>query len=137
MNEKRGRPESSLSLIRTIRTAMSLTAQQLAELAGTDYYAIQRIEANRNIGPERVYKIAKALNISPDIIFYNMGQLPEDKIEFIKKDPIFFKELIDEACAEPWRLTKTKDYIQDIKDKMEQTRINPEIKKILSRLNKD
>jgi len=135
MNKTKGRPESTLSLIRIIRNAMGLTARELAKLANTDYYAVQRIESNRTIGAERVYKLAKALKISSDIIFYSMGQIPEDKVDFVKKDPLRFKEIIDEACAEPWRLTKTTDYMKDIKNKMEQSKINPEITKILAKLN--
>ena len=134
MNNKRGRPHNSSSLIRTIRMAMGLTAKELADLANVNYYVAQRIETGKIIETDRLYNIAKALDISPDILFYSMGQIPDDKIEFVKKDPLRFKELIDEACAEPWRLTKTTDYIKEVKDKMEQAKTNPEINKVLSKL---
>lgn len=134
MNKRRGRPQNTLSLIRIIRNAMGLTARELAKLANTDYYAVQRIESNRTIGAERVYKLAKALDISADIIFYSMGQIPEDKVDLVKKDPLRFKEIIDKECKEPWRLTKTTDYMKDIQNKMEQSKINPEITKVLSKL---
>lgn len=135
MKEKRGRPTTSkLSLVRTIRNAMGLSVKELADLANADYYTIQRIELNRTIGPERVYKLSKALNIHSDIIFYSMGQFPEDKIDFARKDPLKFKEAIDELCAEPWRLTTTEDYIKNIEDKINKPQINPEIAKMLSKL---
>jgi len=83
-------------------------------------------------------KIAKVLGIDPEIMFYNMGRFPPDKREFIIKDPLRFKELVDEECKEPWRLTKTKEYMEELKNKMkdieEKSKTNPEITKMLSKL---
>lgn len=136
MTDERGRPPNNGTdhLIRTIRMAMGLKSNDLAKLCQLEYFTIHRAETGLTIRPDKVYKIAKALNISPDIIFYSIGQIPEDKIELMKKDPLSFKEKIDELCEKPWRLTATTDYINNIKEKMNQAKKSPEINKILSRL---
>jgi transcriptional regulator with XRE-family HTH domain len=142
IREKRGRPPRVAKdhLIRTIRLSMGLEAEELAELAGIKPYFVYRIEAGITHNSEVIEKIAKALNISSDIIFYSLGKIPKDKIELIKKDPLKFKEKVDEIFSEPWKLTATKDYIENIKNKVielekrEKAKINPEISKILSKL---
>lgn len=121
-------------LLRAIRMAMGLSVTKLANLADVEYFTVYRAEMGLIIRPDRVHKIAKALNLSPDVIFYSIGQIPEDKIEFMKKDPLSFKKTIDELCSEPWRLTKTKDYVDSIRKKIEETKFNPEIRKILSQI---
>lgn len=127
--EKRGKDRSD-SLIKNIRMALGLSVTKLANLADVEYFDVYRAETCHIIRPDKAYKIANALNISPDIIFYCIGQMPKDKVDLMKKDPLSFKEKIDELCEEPWRLTKTKDYIQTL----QKSKVNPEIKKILSRL---
>lgn len=136
MNEQqRGRTLKQKDyLIRTIRKAMGLSLDKLSKLANVEYYTAYRVDIGLSINAEKARKIANALNISPDVLFYSMGQLPEDKIELMKKDPISFKEKIDELSDQPWRLTKTDDYIQTIKDKVHQTKVSPEISKMLSQL---
>jgi transcriptional regulator with XRE-family HTH domain len=121
-------------LLKAIRLAMGLNITKLAALADVEYSSVFRLEKGLVIGSDRVYKIARALEISPDILFYSIGQIPKDKIELIKKDPLGFKKTIDEACSEPWRLTKTKDYVESVRKKVEETNPSPEIKKILSQI---
>lgn len=134
INKRRSSENNQDSLLRAIRMTMGLSVTKLANLADIEYFTVYRAESGLLIRPDRLYKLAKALNISPDIIFYSMGEMPADKIEFMKKDPIGFKEKIDEACSEPWKLTKTKDYIEFIKKKLEQTKYDPEIAKMLSQI---
>jgi len=134
MDKKKRKRETAPSLVRTIRMAMGLTGQELAKLGSIDYGAVQRIESSRNIGAERVYKLAKALDIHPDLIFYSMGQIPKDKVNLVIKDPLRFKEIMDEEFAQPWKLTQTINYIQEVRNKIDQPKTNPEVAKMLSKL---
>ena len=137
MIEKKGRPPKKENdcLLRAVRTAMDLSVTKLASLSDVEYFSVYRAETGLTIRTDKVYKIAKALNISPDLIFYSIGQIPEDKTELIKKDPIFFKELIDGLAKEPEKLNKTSDYIKEIKEKIEKSKKSPEITKMISDLN--
>jgi len=119
-------------LIRMIRVAMGMTTEELAQLSGIEYSTVHRAEIGRVIRPEAIKKIASIMKISPDIVCYSTGQIPDETIDLIKKDPLFFKELVDGAYADPSRLTKTKEYMEDLKTKMKV--INPEIDKMLSRI---
>jgi transcriptional regulator with XRE-family HTH domain len=127
-----GRTQKKDYLIRLISASKGITRQSLSEKSGSSLGNIWRAEAGRLLSDNVAIKIAEVIGISPDIMFYNMGAFPPDKREFVMKDPLFFKELIDKACAEPWKLTKTKQYMEDIKAQMNV--LNPEIEKMLSRI---
>lgn len=132
------RPSKKDYLLRIIREAKGLSPEQIAVTIGAPMHNVWRSEVGRVVSEKIVLKIAKALGIDPEIMFYNMGRFPPDKREFIIKDPLFFKELVDNACKEPWRLTKTKGYMEELKGKMkdieDKSRSSPEITKMLSKL---
>jgi transcriptional regulator with XRE-family HTH domain len=128
-------------LLRFIRIAKGISKEKIAVTIESPVHNIWRAEVGRVVSERIALGIAKVLGIDPDIMFYNMGLFPPDKIDFVKKDPLFFKDLIDEACAEPWRLTKSKEYMENLKStlqsiqKNEEPNINPEIKKILNQIS--
>lgn len=132
------RPAKRDYLLRMVRTSKGLSGEDISSKIGVPINNIWRAEVGRVVSEKIVLKIAKALGVDSEIMFYNMGRFPPDKREFIIKDPLFFKQLVDEACKEPWRLTKTKEYMDDLKNKMkdieERNKSNPEISKILSKL---
>lgn len=126
------RPSKRDYLLKVISTSKGLSREFVAKRSGITVSNVWRAEVGRVISEDVAIKIAGALEISPDIMFYNMGRIPPDKREFVIKDPLFFKELMDEVCSEPWKLTKTKEYMEEIKTKM--NAVNPEIDKMLSRI---
>lgn len=126
------RPLKRDYLLRVISASKGITRQILAEKSGSSLGNILRAEAGRLLSDSFAMKVAEALEISPDIMFYNMGAFPPDKREFVRKDPLFFKELMDEVCAEPWKLTKTKEYMEALTAKMNV--LNPEIDKMLAQI---
>jgi transcriptional regulator with XRE-family HTH domain len=132
------RPSKKDYLLRIVREAKGLSKEQVAVIIEAPMHNVWRSEVGRIISEKIVVKIAKALGIDAEIMFYNMGRFPPGKREFIIKDPLFFKELIEEVCKEPWKLTKTKEYMEKLKNKMkdteEKSKSNPEIKKILSQI---
>lgn len=119
-------------LIRTIRVAMGMTTEELAKLAGLEYSTVHRAEVGRVIRPEAINKIASVMEISPDIISYSTGQIPNAILDLIRKDPLFFKELVDQAYSDPSRLTKTKEYMDKLKSKMKV--MNPDVGRILAKI---
>ncbi len=126
------RPSKRDYLLRVISTSKGLSRETVAKRSGITAANMWRAEVGRVISEDVAIKIADTLEVSPDIMFYNMGRFPPDKREFIIKDPLFFKSLIDEVCAEPWKLTKTKEYMETIKAKMKV--VNPDIDKLLSQI---
>jgi len=134
------------NLLRSIRVAMGLTVTKLANMADVEYFTVYRAETGSVIRPDRAYKLAKALNISPDIVFYCIGMLPEETSTLIQKDPLGFKEMIDEFSETPWRLKKTQEYMDSLKKEKESIKegiesikekldiSNPAINKLLSRI---
>lgn len=130
------RPSKKDYLLRIVREAKGLSKEQVAVTIDAPMHNVWRSEVGKVISEKIVVKIAKVLEIDAEIMFYNMGRFPPDKREFIIKDPLFFKDLIDDACKEPWKLTKTKQYMEEVKSKMEnigeKSKSTPEIKKILS-----
>ncbi len=132
------RPSKKDYLLRTIREVKGLSKEKIAVAMDSPMHNVWRAEVGKIVSEKVAFKIAKALEIDAEIMFYNMGRIPPDKREFIIKDPLFFKELIDEACKEPWKLTKTKEYMEDLKNKMKETKeknkSNPEIAKMLSKI---
>lgn len=130
------------TLLRCLRQANGKTSDMLAETSGVNRQIVYRAEQQEAITTDSANKIAHALGINSDIMFYHMGKLPPDKIEFVKKDPLFFMQLIEGACSEPWKLVTTKEFMEEIKAKInevktkeqEQERVNPEIDKMLSRI---
>lgn len=128
----------SNNLLRSLREARGKSTEKVAKVTGVNRQIVYRAEQQEIITNESAEKIAKFLGISAEIMFYNMGKFPPEKLEFIKKDPIFFKELIDDACKEPWKLTTTKEYVAHLKNKIkdieEESKISPEISKILEKL---
>lgn len=112
----------------------------LAETSGVNRQIVYRAEQQEAIATDSAKKIAHALGINPDIMFYHMGKFPPDKIEFVKKDPLFFMQLIEDACSEPWKLVATKKYMEEIKNKIDEVKIkereviNPDIDKMLARI---
>lgn len=132
------RPQKRDYLLRLIRISKGLSGEDISSKIGVPINNVWRSEVGRVVSEKIVLKIAKVLGIDPEIMFYNMGRFPPDKREFIIKDPLGFKELIDDACKEPWRLTKTKEYMEELKGKMkdieEKSKANPEITKMLSKL---
>ena len=134
------RPSQKEHFLRVIRESNDLSPQRMSKECGVSKFNIWRAEVGKSVSDEAVSKIAERLGISPDIIYYNMGKIPPDKNEYFTNDPLFFKELIDEACEQPWRLTKTKDYMEELKNTQIEVRnrqnmsAHPEVKKILSRI---
>lgn len=132
------RPSRKDYLLRIIREAKDLSKEKIAVMIDSPMHNVWRSEVGKIVSEKIVLKIAKVLDIDPDIMFYNMGRFPPEKREFIIKDPLFFKELIDDACKEPWRLTKTKEYMEELKNKIkhieDKTKSNPELTKILAKL---
>lgn len=132
------RPSKKDFLLRIIRESQGLSKEKVAVMIDAPMHNIWRSEVGRVVSEKIVLKIAKVLGIDSEIMFYNMGRFPPDKREFIIKDPLGFKKLIDDACKEPWRLTKTKEYMEELKGKMkdiqEKSKANPEITKMLSKL---
>ena len=132
------RPPKRDYLLRVISTSKGLTGEFVSSKIGVPINNLWRAEVGKIVSENIVLKIAKALRVDSDIMFYNMGRFPPDKREFVIKDPLFFKDLVNNACKEPWKLTKTKEYMETIKSKMEEIKtkeqgnINPEIKNILS-----
>lgn len=122
----------SESILRSIREATTKTSDRLAEIAEVNRQIVYRAEQQKTISDDSAEKVAKALGICSDIVFYNMGRIPPDKVAFIKKDPLFFKELIEKACADPDKLIKTKEYIYQFKQQVES--ITPTANKLLSQL---
>lgn len=130
-------------LLKIISASKGMSREMLADAAKVSLHNIWRAEVGQGLSEDAAVKIADCLEISSDIMYYNMGKFPPDKIEFVKKDPLFFKEVMDEICAEPWKLTKTTKYMETIKDKVKEIKtqenkkkqpVNPEINKILSQL---
>jgi len=119
-------------LVRTIRKAMGLTTEELARLTGLKYSTVHRAEIGRPVRPEAVNKLADILKIPADIISYSTGEITKEKIDLIKKDPLYFKELMDQAFSEPSKLTKTEEYLEKIKSKMKA--ISPDVSKLLSKV---
>lgn len=137
---KRGRPRISNDyLIRSIRKAMGLSRDRIAEITGLGISTIHRAEKGGVISAEVAYKIANAMNISPDIVLYCCGQIPAEIMDAIKKDPLSFKEMVDEWNHEPWKHTRTKEYMTSLNNKiqelMSKEKVNPEINKILSKIS--
>lgn len=132
------RPSKKEYLLRVIRTSKGLSRETVAERSDTSFHNVWRAEVGGVLSEKVALKISESLGLSPDIMFYNMGRFPPDKQELVRKDPLFFKELMDEVCAEPWKLTKTKEYMEAIKLKMDdiktKEKVNPEIEKMLSRI---
>ena len=134
------RPSKKDYLLRFIRISKGLSKEKISVMIEAPMHNIWRAEVGRVVSDKIAFGISKVLGIDPDIMFYNMGRFPPDKVDFIKKDPIFFKELIDDACAEPWRLTTTEQYMDELKKvtddlkAKDEKRIDPQIKKILSRI---
>lgn len=132
------RPSKKDYLLRIVRESKGLSKEKVAVMIDAPMHNIWRAEVGRVISEKIVLKIAKVLGIDSEIMFYNMGRFPPEKRELIIKDPLFFKELIDDACKEPWKLTKTKEYMEEIKSKMkdieEKSKVNPDIIKMLSKL---
>lgn len=124
------RPSKKDYLLRVIRNSRGLSKQEVSKKAGVPVHNIWRAEVGEILSEKMAIKVAEVLGVSPDIMFYNMGRIPPDKRDLFMKDPLFFKELIDEINAEPWKLTRTKQYMEEIKAKMR----NPEIEKMLSRI---
>lgn len=112
--------------------ARGLTGEELAQKAGLNYATIHRAEIGRAIRVEAVNKIAEALDIPEDVVCYSTGQLTKEKIKLIKEDPLFFKEIIDHAFSDPSKLTKTKEYIENLNAKMKI--ISPDVSKFLSKV---
>lgn len=132
------RPSKKDYLLRILRETKGLSKEKIAVVIDAPMHNVWRAEVGRIISEKILFKIAKVLEIDPEIMFYNMGRFPPEKREFIIKDPLFFKELIEEACKEPWRLTKTKEYIEELKNKAqdieEKSKTNPELRKLLSQI---
>lgn len=126
------RPPKRPYFLRLISASKGMSREKVAQKAGITPSNMWRAETGNVISEEVVVKIAEALEISLDLMYYNMGRMPPDKAELLRKDPLFFKELMDEACQEPWKLTKTKEYMDSIKQKMNAQ--NPEINKMLSKI---
>jgi len=120
------------TLLRCIRQARGITSDMFADISGVKRQIVYRAEKQEIITNESAEKIAEALGINPEIMFYHMGKLPPGKIELIKKDPLFFMDLIETACADPSKLTKTKEYINNINSKMKD--IGPHLSKLLSKV---
>jgi hypothetical protein len=127
-------------LVRIVREIKGLSKEKVSVAIDSPMHNVWRAEVGRIISEKIVIKIAAVLGIDSEIMFYNMGRFPPNKREFIMKDPIFFKELIEEACKEPWKLTTTQEYMERLKSKImeekdkEEKKTNSEINKILSRL---
>ena len=128
------RPSKKDYLLRVIRIYKGLSKEMVAVMIGIPMHNIWRAEVGKVLSQKVALKVAKVLDIDPEIMFYNMGRFPPDKMEFVMKDPLFFKDLIDKVCAEPWKLTKTKEYMESIKEKMKVKIANPEIDKMLDRI---
>lgn len=128
------RPSKKDYLLRVIRESKGISKERIADKLGLPANNVWRAEVGKILSESIALKIASELGVDPDIMFYNMGRIPPDKREFIMKDPLFFKELIDEICSEPWKLTKTKKYMDSIKEKMKV--INPDIDKMLARIKR-
>jgi transcriptional regulator with XRE-family HTH domain len=126
------RPSKKDYLLRVIRESKGISKERIADKLGLPANNVWRAEVGKILSESIALKIACELGVDPDIMFYNMGRIPPDKREFIMKDPLFFKELIDEICSEPWKLTKTKEYMDSIKEKMKV--VNPDINKILAKI---
>lgn len=124
------------NIISVVREAMGLTTTELSELANVDYFVAYRAEKGKKIRPDKLQKIAKALNISEDIIFYSMGEFPLDKLELVKKDPIGFKRLIDEFCQSKGNLDSTEKYVNNMQEKIKEQKRNlkPIINDMISEL---
>lgn len=120
------------TLLRCIRQARGITSVMFAVISGVERQIVYRAEKQEIITNESAEKIAEALGINPEIMFYHMGKLPPGKIEQIKKDPLFFMDLIENACADPSKLTKTKEYIESLNAKMKD--IRPDVSKLLSKV---
>lgn len=119
-------------LVRTIRQAMGMTSEELTHLTGLKYATVHRAEIGRAIRPEASSKIADVLKIDADIVSYSTGVITKETIDLIKKDPLLFKELVNEYFSDPSKLTKTEKYIEEIKSKMKQ--IRPDLNKMLSKV---
>ena len=132
------RPSKKDYLLRILRETKGFSKEKIAVTIDAPMHNVWRAEVGRIISEKILFKIANVLEIDPEIMFYNMGRFPPEKREFIIKDPLFFKELIDEACKEPWRLTKTKEYMEELKSKekdiKEKSKTNPKLKKLLSQV---
>ncbi len=126
------RPSKRDYLLRIVSASKGINRKKLSEISGINEANLWRAEVGKVISRAVVLKLAEALDIEPDILYYNMGRLPPDIMEFVVKDPLFFKELLEEACAEPWRLTKTQEYINSLKEK--QKAVNPAIGKLLNKI---
>lgn len=129
--------ESNYCLIKAIREAMGITTDEFAELAGLRYDTVYRAENGKVIRKDAIEKIANALNISEDIVSYSTGQFPAEKLDLMKKDPLFFKVVIDSICAEPEKLTKTQDYMESIKIKIKSVDYVETIKAKIKNVNND
>jgi hypothetical protein len=126
------RPSRKNHLLRIIRESKGISPETMSRESGISTHNLWRAEVGRVISDKMVDKISAFLNISPDLIYYNMGRIPPDKLEFVKKDPIYFKEVIEDVCSEPWRLTKTEEFMDSLIEK--KSTISPDIKKLLSRI---
>lgn len=127
-----GRPPKKDNILTVIRVSKGLNRPEVASKADITSSNLWRAETGQIVSDIVAFKIANALEISPDILFYNMGSIPPEKREFVMKDPLFFKGAMDELCADPSKLTKTKEYMEKIKATMKL--ISPNVSKLLSKV---
>lgn len=119
-------------LLRVVRESMGISLRDMAKISGISSHNLWRAEVGRPVSEEMANKIAEVLAISPDIVYYNMGRIPPHHIDNFRKDPLFFKDLIDEACSESWRLTKTSKFMDNLIEK--KNAVSVDVKKLLSHL---
>lgn len=127
-----GRPSKKNHILQLICESMNLRREMVAKKVGVTAANIWRAERGKIVSEEVAYKIAEALNISSDIVFYNMGRIPPDKMECVMEDPLFFKELMDDVCADSKRPNKTQKYMVALKENVKD--MPPSTKKLLSKI---
>ncbi len=98
--------KKKIPLLRIFRQLQGITLQETSKNIGTDsngrkihLTAISNYEREFYLPSRKtIKKMAEALRIMPDILFYSFGYLAEEEIEIIKSDPFYYMEKIKELC---------------------------------------
>lgn len=96
MKENKYPRNKALKMIRTIR---GISLRELQEKSDTSLNLLSFYETGKSIpSRETVFKIAKGLEVKPDVLLLSCGYLPDKEMNIIKEDPYYFMDKIQKMC---------------------------------------
>jgi transcriptional regulator with XRE-family HTH domain len=113
------------TILKLFRSLKQFTLASFKEKTGIHTSLINHYENNLSTpSRETIAKIAKGLDINPDILFYSFGYLPEKERDIIRSDPYYYMDKIQKMCKnhatryseeninlDDLNMTRTYDYI--------------------------